>query len=148
MPFHPGCRCPFSHSVFRRSVADACRGLPLCFLFLLISAFLFPRSLTLDRRCFSMSSLRPSSLTGPSPRLYPAGAYCLRKVRDSNPRIVLTIAALAVRCFQPGSANLPMCLAILSQGLYPTTALHLRFSISPVANIRCILFFAYSLLLV
>ncbi len=41
MPFHPGCRCPFSHSVFRRSVADACRGLPLCFLFLLISAFYF-----------------------------------------------------------------------------------------------------------
>ena len=31
----------------------------------------------------------------------------LRKVRDSNPRIVLTIAALAVRCFQPDSANLP-----------------------------------------
>ena len=25
----------------------------------------------------------------------------LRKVRDSNPRIVLTIAALAVQCFQP-----------------------------------------------
>lgn len=39
--------------------------------------FLFPRSLTLDRRCFSMSSLRPSSLTGPSPRIYTAGAYCL-----------------------------------------------------------------------
>lgn len=33
--------------------------------------------------------------------------YTLRKVRDSNPRIVLTIAALAVRCFQPDSANLP-----------------------------------------
>lgn len=39
--------------------------------------FLFPRSLTLDRRCFSMSSLRPSSLTGPSPCIYAAGAYCL-----------------------------------------------------------------------
>ena len=37
--------------------------------------FLFPRSLTLDRRCFSMSSLRPSSLTGPSPCILPAGAY-------------------------------------------------------------------------
>ena len=33
MPFHPGCHCPFSHSVFRRSVADAYRWLPLCFLF-------------------------------------------------------------------------------------------------------------------
>ena len=39
--------------------------------------FLFPRSLTLDRRCFSMSSLRPSSLSGPSPCIYPAGAYWL-----------------------------------------------------------------------
>ena len=37
--------------------------------------FLFPRSLTLDRRCFSMSSLRPSSLTGSSPCILPAGAY-------------------------------------------------------------------------
>ena len=77
IPIHPGCHRPFPRSVVRSSVADACRGLPLCFLFLLISAFLFPRSLTLDRRCFSMSSLRPSSLTGPSPCIYAAGAYCL-----------------------------------------------------------------------
>jgi hypothetical protein len=33
MPIHPGCHRPFPHSVFRRSVADAYRGLPLCFLF-------------------------------------------------------------------------------------------------------------------
>ena len=37
--------------------------------------FSIPRSLTLDRRCFSMSLLRPSSLTGPSPCILPAGAY-------------------------------------------------------------------------
>ena len=40
--------------------------------------FLFSRSLALNCRCFSMSSLRPSSLTGPSPCLYTAGAYCFR----------------------------------------------------------------------
>ena len=33
MPIHPGCHRPFSRSVVRRSVADACRGLALCFLF-------------------------------------------------------------------------------------------------------------------
>ena len=44
----------------------------------------------------------------------------LRKVRDSNPRIVSTIAALAVRCFQPDSANLPFfvyCVRIASSHL-------------------------------
>jgi hypothetical protein len=55
----------------------------LCFLFL-ISAFLFPRSLTLDRRCFSMSSLRPSSLSGPSPCILPAGAYWVLFVEGSG----------------------------------------------------------------
>ena len=75
MPIHPGCHRPFLHSVFRRSVADACRGLPLCFLF--DFCFSIPRSLTLDRRCFSISSLRPSSLSGPSPCILPAGAYWL-----------------------------------------------------------------------
>lgn len=33
MPIHPGCHRPFTRSVVRRSVADACRGLALCFLF-------------------------------------------------------------------------------------------------------------------
>lgn len=33
MPIHPGCHRPFTRSVVRRSVADACRGLTLCFLF-------------------------------------------------------------------------------------------------------------------
>ena len=73
MPIHPGCHRPFPHSVFRRSVADACRGFRCVFCF--DFCFSIPRSLTLDRRCFSMSSLRPSSLTGPSPCILPAGAY-------------------------------------------------------------------------
>ena len=36
----------------------------------------------------------------------------LRKVRDSNPRIVLTIAALAVRCFQPLSQPSCFCMSL------------------------------------
>lgn len=75
IPIHPGCHRPFPRSVVRSSAADACRGLPLCFLF--DFCFSIPRSLTLDRRCFSISSLRPSSLTGPSPCILPAGAYWL-----------------------------------------------------------------------
>ena len=75
IPIHPGCHRPFPRSAVRSSAADACRGLPLCFLF--DFCFSIPRSLTLDRRCFSISSLRPSSLSGPSPCILPAGAYWL-----------------------------------------------------------------------
>ena len=78
----------------------------LAFLFVWISSF---ASATLSTLCFSMSSRQPSSLSGPSPRISTAGAYCgslllhpsirwwfsgthpcwcLRKVRDSNPRCV------------------------------------------------------------
>ena len=98
----------------------------------------------------------------------------LRKVRDSNPRIVSTIAALALRCFQPLSqpslfrllrenliltsfilARCPIhplynhlqflavptihtvqcLLASFASLRHPTTALHTRCSISPLANI-------------
>lgn len=45
----------------------------------------------------SVIALRPFALYFTSLRV----DGFLRKVRDSNPRIVLTIAALAVRCFQP-----------------------------------------------
>jgi len=40
--------------------------------------------------CFSISSLRPSSLSGPSPCILPAGAYWfLWKVRCSKPLLIL-----------------------------------------------------------
>ena len=73
----------------------------------------------------------------------------LRKVRDSNPRIVLTIAALAVRCFQPDSANLPrsVCryaiatLTLTASCWSSLTTLHRSFMISPDAIILCILCF-------
>ena len=60
----------------------------------------------------SIIALRPFALYFTSLRVDGS----LRKVRDSNPRIVLTIAALAVRCFQPDSANLP-CTCCFSSGL-------------------------------
>ena len=67
----------------------------------------------------------------------------LRKVRDSNPRIVLTIAALAERCFQPLSQpSLLSCLALFRNVFFhllrrygiATIALHRRSSISPDAK--------------
>ena len=59
----------------------------------------------------------PIRFTSASKMVLRTHPHWWRKVRDSNPRIVVTIAALAVRCFQPDSANLPVCLAIPSQGL-------------------------------
>ena len=54
MPIHPGCRCPFSHSVFRRSVADAYRGLPLLYsrrvLFFFLLLFVSSVALRLYRK--------------------------------------------------------------------------------------------------
>ena len=78
----------------------------------------------------SVIALRPFALYFTSLRVDGS----LRKVRDSNPRIVLTIAALAVRCLQPDSANLPYvcCFSsgLLSRSLrrycIATTALHLH----------------------
>ena len=80
MPIHPGCHRPFLHSVFRRSVADACRGLPLCFLFL-ISAFYFhvrhPRSSLLQHVITpSVFTLRPFALYFTSWRVL--GSFCGR----------------------------------------------------------------------
>ena len=82
--------------------------------------------------CFSISSLRPSSLSGPSPCILPAGAYwlpmplglhwasssarfsyCWRKVRDSNPRCVLPHATLAVWCFQPAQPTFQNFIVVL-----------------------------------
>ena len=102
MPFHPGCHRPFHHSVVLRSITSAVVGFALLFKDF-FSCARFPRSY-----CFSMSysvRLHSSALRPVFYQLARTG--CLRKVRDSNPRIVLTIAALAVRCFQPDSANLP-----------------------------------------
>lgn len=67
--------------------------------------------------CFSIFSLQPSSLFDPSPCIYPAGAYCfLRKVRDSNPRIIDDL--LLSRELPYHSANLPLVLylAVFPQG--------------------------------
>ena len=46
----------------------------LAFLFVWISSF---ASATLSTLCFSTSSRQPSSLSGPSPRISTAGAYCV-----------------------------------------------------------------------
>ena len=76
-------RCRFIQAVAALSLIPSSVALLLMLVvgfrcvFYLISVFLFPRSLTLDRHCFSISSLRPSSLTGPSPCVFPAGAYWL-----------------------------------------------------------------------
>lgn len=72
MPIHPGCHRPFHHSVVLRSYAPAVIVVA-CFLFVWISSF---ASATLSTLCFSMSSRQPSSLSGPSPCLFTAGAYC------------------------------------------------------------------------
>ena len=50
----------------------------------------------------------PIRFTSASKMVLRTHPHWWRKVRDSNPRIVVTIAALAVRCFQPDSANLPV----------------------------------------
>ena len=153
MPFRPGCHRPFHHSVVLRSYASAV---------IVVARF----SIRLDffiRFChpldimLSTSSRQPSSLSGPSPRISTAGAYCwqsiitplclggsqvrtpdgvLRKVRDSNPRAISDsrVSGAVLSASQP--TFLVLCLAIPSQGLYPTTALHLRSSISPDANSR------------
>ena len=70
MPFRPGCHRPFHRS------ACICSLLLLsqdCVLFSFGSVSLLLLSTTL---CFSMFSLQPSSLSDPSPCIYPAGAYC------------------------------------------------------------------------
>ena len=79
MPIHPGCHRPFTRSVVRRSVADACRGLALCFLFL-ISAFYFhvrhPRSSLLQHVITpSVFTLRPFALYLSSWRVLVAYAF-------------------------------------------------------------------------
>ena len=76
MPFLPGCHRPFHRS-------NCLRSLPLLSLWLLTFLFVwisFFASATLSILCFSMSSRQPSSLSGPSPRISTAGAYCCRSI--------------------------------------------------------------------
>ena len=42
----------------------------------------------LDHFASAFPHVQPSSLSGSSPCIYPAGAYCLRKVKDSNLRAI------------------------------------------------------------
>lgn len=51
--------------------------------------------------CFSMSSHRPSSLSGPSPCIYTAGAYCLAEGEGFEPPMFLFAVAFRTRCFRP-----------------------------------------------
>lgn len=64
----------------------------------------------------------------------------LWKVRDSNPRIVLTIAALAVRCFQPLSQPSLFCMSLWHSDLNPDRLLLVKshYSASQLHNLaRC-----------
>ena len=121
MPFHPGCHCPFHRSVCLRSLLLLSQDCVLSSFGSVSFASAIPDL------CFSISSLQPSSLTGPSPCLYTAGAYCFMwKERDSNPRCptlfrrlseALSIQRLFQCCLRPlGHPSLILCLAIPSQG--------------------------------
>ena len=101
MSFRPGCHRPFCRSYRLRSLL-LLSWVSLLFIVWFLSFLLLPPSTS----CFSMSSLQPSSLSDPSPCIYPAGAYCfLRKVRDSNPRAIADL--LLSRELPYHSANLP-----------------------------------------
>ena len=131
-------RCRFIQAVAALSLIQSSVALLLMLIvgfrcvFCFDFCFLFPRSLTLDRRCFSMSSLRPSSLTGPSPCLYTAGAYCLLwKERDSNPRChtlfrrlskalsIQRLIPVLPSTTQPSFRLLFLCLALLRKASLP-----------------------------
>lgn len=76
MPFRPGCHRPFHHSVVLRSYASA------VIVVARFSILWFPSfaSATLSTLCFSTSSRQPSSLSGSSPRVSTAGAYCWKSI--------------------------------------------------------------------
>ena len=73
---------PFPSLRLSPLVASAVSGLRTLFVWFCFFCFCYPTTI-----CFSIYSLHQSSLSDPSPCLYPAGAYCfVWKVRDSNPR--------------------------------------------------------------
>ena len=73
---------PFPSLRLSPLVASAVSGLRTLFVWFCFFCFCYPTTI-----CFSIYSLHQSSLSDPSPCLYPAGAYCfVWKVRESNPR--------------------------------------------------------------
>ena len=79
MSFRPGCHRPFHRSACIRSLL-LLSWVSLLFIVWFLSFLLLPPSTI----CFSMSSLQPSSLSDPSPCIYPAGAYCFFCGRSGN----------------------------------------------------------------
>ena len=77
----------------------------LAFLFVWISSF---ASATLSTLCFSMSSRQPSSLSGPSPRISTAGAYCVSLFLHPSALVVLRYEPLMVLVEGEGFEP-PMC---------------------------------------
>lgn len=105
LPLRPGCHHPSYHSDVLVKTASATFGFA-CYSY-------FSLSPSVSASAFL---LRSSSFFGPSPCLYPAGAYCrtlfpgailfLRKERDSNPRCSQIYEASALLhvltlCFRP-----------------------------------------------
>ena len=72
MPFHPGCHRPFYRSTDVRSLPLLSLGLLAALLDFCLFMLLPPSRPS----CFSISSRPTASLSGPSPCLYTAGAYC------------------------------------------------------------------------
>ena len=132
----------------------------LAFLFVWISSF---ASATLSTLCFSTSSRQPSSLSGPSPRISTAGAYCwqsiitplclggfqvrtpdgvLRKVRDSNPRIVsdcrVSSAVLSTWLSQPSKVPCASVARSLSNHRSTSQVLYLTRCKQPLNLVSCI----------
>ena len=132
----------------------------LAFLFVWISSF---ASATLSTLCFSMSSRQPSLFSGPSPRISTAGAYCwqsiitplclggfqvrtpdgvLRKVRDSNPRIVsdcrVSSAVLSTWLSQPSNVPCASVARSLSNNRPTSQVLDLARCKQPLNLIPCI----------